>query len=698
MHRRHMHRTPIVAAFMAFALVVGVPPLAAPPPAQAEEDIGRTPPRLSFLDGSVSFWRPGADDWAPAQINTPLAPGDQLYNGPAANIEVQIGARAFVRAGAETQLGIENQEPEFLQLKVTTGHVSIDLRSLSGGHSIELDTPNAAFTIDRTGYYRVDIDGDTTAFISRRGGRATMIPAGGTAVGIAPSEEVIIEGADAPRIGTYVAPELDDWDRWNYARTDNLIESVSARYLSPSVYGADALDHYGTWRVVESYGPVWMPGGVAAGWAPYSTGRWVWDPFYGWTWVDETPWGWAPYHYGRWVYTTGFWAWAPGPVVVAPLYAPALVAFFGGNHWGVSIGVGVPAVGWVPLGWGEPCIPWWGHAGFVGRPWWGGWGGPHIVNNVVINKTTIVDVNKITYTNARVRDGVVAVRQERFGRGLPDHVRLREADLQKLEPVRGPLPVRPVSASLVPTAGRAAQPPAEVLNRRVVATHPPHDPAPDLRQQGLRVPPSVNAPAPRLVGAPQRPNAAVVSPRAPFGEEGTTERPPPPMPPRFGERRQSPESQPEQRVWPQAPTAPERHAPAPRLPEQRAPAAVRPSAPAPAPQVPESHVPESRPPAPRMPEFHPPAARIPEPHVEAPRRPESPSQVAPRPELPGEPANRLFRGMPEPRVPNVTAPPPDRAPETQRDVMPRPETMPRPQAAPRGEAAPRQEPRLPGSP
>ena len=82
------------------------------------------------------------------------------------------------------------------------------------------------------------------------------------------------------------------------------------------------------------------------------------------------------------------WAWAPGPVVVRPAYAPALVAFFGAP--GVRVAVGAPFVSWVALGWGEPCVPWWGRPGFVGRPWWGGWGGPRVVNNVVINRTTVV--------------------------------------------------------------------------------------------------------------------------------------------------------------------------------------------------------------------------------------------------------------------------------------------------------------------
>src|SRR5262245_66670830 len=107
------------------------------------------------------------------------------------------------------------------------------------------------------------------------------------------------------------------------------------------VYGTQELDQYGTWRVLDTYGPVWVPRAMPMGWVPYSTGRWIWDPSYGWTWLDDAPWGWAPYHYGRWVFVGGSWAWAPGPIVVRPVYTPALVAFFGGGP-----GVAGPPVRW----------------------------------------------------------------------------------------------------------------------------------------------------------------------------------------------------------------------------------------------------------------------------------------------------------------------------------------------------------------
>ena len=124
----------------------------------------------------------------------------------------------------------------------------------------------------------------------------------------------------------FVRDELDAWDRWNYARTDALLDAVSARYVAAGVYGVDDLDHHGTWRVVPTYGAVWVPDSVPTGWVPYSTGRWILDPFYGWTWVDTAPWGWAPFHHGRWVHVDRVWAWAPGPIVARPVFAPALVA------------------------------------------------------------------------------------------------------------------------------------------------------------------------------------------------------------------------------------------------------------------------------------------------------------------------------------------------------------------------------------
>src|SRR5262249_9464719 len=120
------------------AVAPPAPEAPVPPRAGAAQqgDVQATPVRLSFIDGDVSFWRPGADDWAPAQINTPLAPGDALYGGDRGSMELQVGSRAFARASAGTQLRLANNEPDFMQLEVLAGHLSLDVRNLKARQTV----------------------------------------------------------------------------------------------------------------------------------------------------------------------------------------------------------------------------------------------------------------------------------------------------------------------------------------------------------------------------------------------------------------------------------------------------------------------------------------------------------------------------------------------------------------------------------
>src|SRR5215471_10830054 len=638
-------------------------------PDQAAYDL--TPPRLSLTDGQVSFWRPGADDWTTALVNTPLAPGDEVSTASPGNLEIQIGQYSFVRGWANTQIGLENQEPNFIQFKVTDGSAAFDLRRLEPGRTVEVDTPNAAFSITQPGYYRVDVTGDRTSFITRRAGRATAIPAGADPLVITSSEEVVIDGVSAAKVASFVAPPLDEWDQWNYGRTDRLQDAVSGRYLASDIYGESDLDRYGTWRVVPTYGSIWVPTALPSGWTPYSSGSWIRDPYYGWTWVDSATWGWAPYHYGRWVFVDGFWAWAPGPVVTRPPYSPALVAFFGG-----PVGGG-PVVGWVALGWGEPVVPWWGRSGFIHEPSWRGWGGPRVVNNVVVNNTVVNVQNINVYRNADVKNAVVVVNENRFGHGPISGAREQRVDARSLRPIHEAPPVAVTPASLAPAASRGVRPPAATLGRSVVATRPPRVvPAAAEPSGGAR---NVSAPAPRIVTPAPAREASSVPARPPFGQS-TIERPvttvrtqPPPPPREAGQRsaRGTPASgtaapgteaagratpPPSRRV-----EAPPATAPAPPTTEAPARATPPPSRrvetpPATAPAPPTAEAPARATPPPSRVES---TQATPSPQPQAPPRRVAPPQAThqevstqpPARRLPGEPANRLSptRGEPPPQ-------------------------------------------------
>src|SRR5215468_12122317 len=193
----------LVVALLMLALAASGPgsiPAADPPTPEQAGEI--TPTRVSYLYGEVSFWRPGAQEWAEAKTNTPLAPGDVLYTGADGNAELQIGPRAFVRAGNGTQIGLDNDESDYVQFRVTAGHAAIDVREIPAGHTVEIDTPNAAFTIERKGYYHVDLADDTTSFRAHRGGAATVTPAAGAATTVAANQQVAVTGAETPTVET----------------------------------------------------------------------------------------------------------------------------------------------------------------------------------------------------------------------------------------------------------------------------------------------------------------------------------------------------------------------------------------------------------------------------------------------------------------------------------------------------------------
>lgn len=272
------------------------------------------------------------------------------------------------------------------------------------------------------------VDPDSTTFITRRGGTATVMPRDGRPSAVSAGEELVVSGAGTPTLQSFAAPDLDGWDRWNYDRTDHLLDSMSARYVADGVYGPRRLGSVQR-RRLDLRSVLWLDVGV-----------------------DDAPWGWAPFHYGRWADVDGFWAWAPGPIV-PPVYAPACVGWLGG-------GIGV---GWVALSWGEPLFPWWGPPGFIGAAWWGGWGGPWIVDHRRIEHRNVVDVRNITYTNSSVAHAVIATRTDRFGRGSHDYVRPSTAEVREMHGAEHGVDVRPTAASLAPGAGRGVRPPGDEL-------------------------------------------------------------------------------------------------------------------------------------------------------------------------------------------------------------------------------------------
>ncbi|MCX8071090.1 MAG: hypothetical protein N3C12_01380 [Candidatus Binatia bacterium] len=360
-------RTTWFVAAALWALMPGV--------ALAARDVpSHTPPRLGFAEGEVSFWRPALGDWQSATLNLPLAPGDVLATGARSRAELQLRRGVYLRLASQSELELVEQTDSFYRFELGSGVLALHARAPIGSGDIEILSGSFRIRPTREGLYRLERRDGRVRLVTRDGARARVSNGIDERELGSDLELLVDDSVSGPLPIAQAAPPPDEWDTWNFQRTASLLRQ-RGRFAS-DVVGLDELDAYGEWQSVPTYGLVWFPR-VPRMWTPYSVGRWIWDPFYGWTWVDVAPWGWAPFHYGRWVWVGGRWGWVLGPPAPRLVYAPALVAFYVGK--GVFVGVGTvapPVVAWVPLGWGEPCIPWWGPTWFVGKPWWGGWHGP----------------------------------------------------------------------------------------------------------------------------------------------------------------------------------------------------------------------------------------------------------------------------------------------------------------------------------
>jgi hypothetical protein len=370
---------------------------------------------------------------------------------------------------------------------------------MSQNQNIEIDSPSLAFTVLRPGEYRIDADPDTQTTTVTVGDGDGEVTGGGRTFPVHARQRAIVVGGDQITYSLVSAPRADDWDQWSNSRDRREDQALSASYVSREMNGYEDLDQYGGWESQPGYGQVWMPAGVAAGWAPYHDGHWAWIAPWGWTWVDDAPWGFAPYHYGRWASFGGRWGWVPGPYGVSPLYAPALVGWVGGGRGGsgfsLSFAFGnAAAVGWFPLGPREPYFP----AYRVSGGYFGRLNG----TNTVIDARTINNyyndsrnsndaaMNNIRYANRNVQNAVTAVPQDRFanGRRVAENARVvSEAQLGNARFAAAP-EVAPQRASVLgpraEQASRAPRPSAAVLSRPVVArTAPPPAAVPFEQQQ-----------------------------------------------------------------------------------------------------------------------------------------------------------------------------------------------------------------------
>jgi hypothetical protein len=494
-----------------------------------DQDESQDPPgrvaRLNFLEGSVSFRPAGEDDWVTAVPNRPMVTGDDLWADENSRAELHIGSAA-IRLGEKTGITFLALDDRTTQIRLAQGSIILRVRHVDDDDNYEIDTPNIAFSLLQPGEYRINVSEDGSQTITDVWHGRGRVTGGGLTYNVVAGQSATFTGNDQHvdyDLGQI--PGRDDFDSWAFDRDDREDQADSANYVSREMTGYEDLDEYGDWSYVAGYGPCWRPRLVVAGWAPYRFGHWAYVGPWGWTWVGDEPWGFAPFHYGRWAAVNGGWFWVPGPVVVRPVWAPALVAFVGGGpgfHFSAGVGVG-----WFPLAPGEVYLP--GYR--VSRAY---------VNNVNITNTTVsvtrvtsvyntvivnksTTINNITYVNQHAGNGVTVVSHDTFVNARPVAGNVMKVDAKELSvaPVSHLVRAEPVRTSVI-GAGRpvSVRPPAAIISRPVVAVRTPPPPPSSIEQRQSQAGGRLNEQALVRPAGPARPVQTSPNVRTQPSQEG----------------------------------------------------------------------------------------------------------------------------------------------------------------------------------
>jgi hypothetical protein len=513
--------------------------------------------RLSYIEGTVSFHLGDQADWAPATVNYPVTSGESFWTEPSARAEIQVGPAEF-RLDQTSELDVVRLDDTTIELQLDQGTLNLHLWQMPQG-GISVLTPRGRVVLTMLGSYDIDAgqpNGDMPSDrvqVTVLEGAARFESDHGT-VEIGHSEAATISGE--PMNVALAAGTFGPFDDWALARERREVAAQQPGYVAPTVTGYQDLNEYGSWSHDPEYGGVWYPAAVPAGWAPYRYGHWAFVPPWGWTWIDDAPWGFTPFHYGRWVETGDRWGWVPGALVARPVYAPALVAFIGGDGWGINLeaGAAVAAVGWVALAPNEVYHPYYRAS-------------QTYIRNVNVTNVNSTVINNITINSNNGHDRVSNFRNQRsatvvpaaaFTRAAPVQratVAVPQAQLAQASVAPSITHLRPDAAArigrAVPAAAASSVPqanaPATIAPTRVAATPPPAldtGPAPAApgphRDNGARgnaaTPPAATGPTPsqrqqiQAQPAPSQPASA------------NAQLPPHPAPPRESVQRVPPQS------------------------------------------------------------------------------------------------------------------------------------------------------------
>jgi hypothetical protein len=359
--------------------------------------------RVYYIEGDLLRYVPEEKDWVSMVKDAPFGTEDTLFSGNQGMAEMIVPNGTWVRVGDNTQIQFIALDTDLSEMDIASGVARFYNKS---SRSVIKATSPFGYVLANPGAVFDFYVGENSVEVVTVKGKVSFIhTATNTRYDVSAGSPSIL--ADQRQVSSGEGTVDPDWNRWNSTRetfwaAKARVKGRSFNYLPPNLQNESyALEENGRWERIPYEGSsrwFWRPTTIAAGWSPFTTGRWTdWDGDQ--VWIPAEPFGYVTHHYGNWIYTGNRWYWAP-PVVSVRVGLPLLNIGFFWNPGRVSWIHSGAYVGWVPL---APRETYYSHRN---------WGGPH---EVVVTNANISQINVNIGSYAYAGRAIVVPRDNFYG-------------------------------------------------------------------------------------------------------------------------------------------------------------------------------------------------------------------------------------------------------------------------------------------
>lgn len=237
---------------------------------------------INLVSGGASVKRRGATEWRNLTSQDSLDNGDLVRTGADGRVELLLNPGSYLRLAENTEIELTDASLDSLRLRLIGGSAVLEVTGTGDRTSpVEVATPQTRVSVDRKGFYRVNVPQADLTVVRVRKGRALV---GGTEV--KDGKQITVDRSGAANVANFDKDAQDSFDLWSGQRAETLV--AANRKLSKSAL----TNAYSGYR----RNPL--------GWGRSFGGFWVYDPFFhGHTFLPYYS-GWSsPYGFG---YRKGF--------------------------------------------------------------------------------------------------------------------------------------------------------------------------------------------------------------------------------------------------------------------------------------------------------------------------------------------------------------------------------------------------------